>query len=254
MKKLMSSLALSSAGLLLVAGPASAAHEGAVYTAQLSEVGDNDTANDPTGSGSITVSQDGETMTVKLDASGLPDFPHAMHIHGDPAGDGSFAAASCPTTSADTNDDGKITVIEGAPAYGGIQVSLTETGDTSPDSGLALDRFPAGTTISYERSGIPIPDDLKPNLGKVHFVVHGADFDGDGELDPEPKSTLNEDFPEEGTLPLLCGTLTVQASGAVQTGAGGAATSSSDSGLMLAGGALALAGLGLGLRRRGEVA
>ena len=47
----------------------------------------------------------------------------------------------------ETNEHEHFTTTEGAPAYGEIVVSLTTTGDTSPTSGLAVDRFAAGDDI-----------------------------------------------------------------------------------------------------------
>jgi hypothetical protein len=244
-KKFMSSLALASAGLLLVAGPASAGHEGAVYTGTLSEVASNDPGS-PSGSVTLTVSEDGETMTAEITVSGMAPFPHAQHIHGIVEGD-EVVASSCPTASADENNDGVVDVAEGAPSYGGIQVSLTTEGDTSPDSGLAVDRMPSGESYTYTRSGIPIPDALKPNLALLHIVIHGVDEDENGEItsveDGAAVSSLDGGdgtLSREATLPALCGTLAVQATGAVQTGAGGTATDEHET------------LPGLGLRRCGE--
>ncbi len=240
--KYFSALAAGGAAALMLATPAFAAHEGSSYSGTLTEL------NGSGGSGktTITVSEDGETMTVKLDATGLNlDGPHAMHIHGLVDGE-TVSASACPTMADDADGDGVLTVAEGAPKYGGIQVSLTTTGDTSPESGLAVDRFPAGTTVTYERSGIAIPAAVKPNLGKLHVVMHGIDENGNGtlDLDQTERSSLTADLPREATAPALCGTLTAVATGAIQTGAGGTATDdggNSSTGLAL--GAAAAAGL-----------
>lgn len=262
MKKILSIAAMSGAALLLVTGPASAAHEGSRYEATLEAL------NEDTGSGtaSIQVSEDGETMTVSVDASGLElDFVHALHIHGIFDGDlsdapdqGTFSSSTCPSPDRDTGStvpgeedqpDGFVSVIEGAADYGGVLLSLTTEGDTSADSALAVERFPAGTSIDYERE-IEIPEAMKDELSKVHVVVHATDTDdnGDESNDNGAVSSLDDSLPFDATVPALCGTMTAASSGAVQTGAGGAATS--DLGTMVAGGALAAAGLGLALRRR----
>lgn len=223
---------------MLFTSVASAVHEGAVYSGTLTELN----GSGGSGSGTITVSEDGETMTVQLNANGLNlNGPHAMHLHGIVDGD-TVAASSCPTMADDANGDGVLTVLEGAPKYGGVQVSLTTIGDTTPDSALAVERFPAGTSINYTRSGIDIPDVLKPNLSKVHFVVHGIDENGNGtlDLDQTERSSLTDDLPREGTAPALCGTLTVQAQGPIQTGAGGLATTGDSNTATVA-----VAGLGL---------
>lgn len=240
MKKVLISAALGVAALLISAGPATAAHEGAVYSADLGELNDSGAS----GTATVTVSDDGETMTVEVTASGLGlDGPHAQHIHGIVDGD-TVSASSCPSSADDADGDGVLTVLEGAPKYGGVQVSLTTEGDTSANSGLAVERFPVGTTLSYTRSGIPIPDALKPNLGKLHIVVHGIDENGNGslDLDQTERSSLDDSLPREATAPALCGTLTVQATGAVQTGAGGLATEDGSGTNTVA---WSLAGLGL---------
>lgn len=249
MRRTLTTIALTGMAGLALAGPALAAHEGTGYEADLVEVADNDPGS-PSGSGTLQVSEDGETMTVTIEASGLGAVPHAMHIHAIVDGD-EVTASSCPTIDLDGDDDGVVTVAEGAPAYGGIQVSLTTSGDTTPDSGLAVDRFPAGDTISYSRSGIAIPDALKPNLGKVHFVVHGVDEDGNGELtaDQEETSSIDETLPREATLPALCGTLTA-AGGRVDTG-DGATQDATSAGLVALGASALVAGAVTGLRRRG---
>ncbi|MDX1511798.1 MAG: hypothetical protein R3249_10655 [Nitriliruptorales bacterium] len=246
--RLITTAATASLGLLLIAAPASAVHEGSTYEANLSEVADNDPGS-PSGSASVEVSQDGETMTVSINATGLGNVPHALHFHGIVDGD-EVSASSCPTASRDVNDDGVVDVAEGAPDYGGVVVSLTTEGDTSADSALAVERFPAGTSVNYSRSGIPIPDELKPNLAKLHIVVHGVDEDGNGELtaDQAERSSLTDDLPREGTLPALCGTLTATG-GVVQTGDGSSATGN-NAGLIAFGSALVGAGALVALRRR----
>jgi D-arabinose 1-dehydrogenase-like Zn-dependent alcohol dehydrogenase len=92
---------------------------------------------------------------------------------------------------------------------------------------------------------------MKDSLSKVHFVIHGIDADGSGDLSDEEgrQSSLNEDLPIDATAPALCGTLTATSAGAVDTGAGGTATDS-NSALVLGLGGLALAGA-LAFRRFG---
>lgn len=239
MRKSLTALALGAAMATGVATPALAAHEGSVYTGDLNELNDSGA----TGSTKITVSDDGETMTVEVTADGFNlDGPHAMHIHGIVDGD-SVLPSSCPTMAEDADGDGVLTVLEGAVKYGAVQVSLTTTGDTSTDSALAVERYPAGDSVRYVRSDIPIPDALKPNVGKLHVVVHGIDENGNGtlDLDQTERSSLTDDLPREGTAPALCGTLAAQATGMIQTGAGGLADAPAQSNQSLP---LALAALG----------
>jgi hypothetical protein len=167
-KKTLSVLATAALGVSMLAVPALAAHEGTTYSGTLNELNDSGA----TGNGTIEVSEDGETMTVSVTASGLAELNdgeggqigHAMHLHGIFNGDSLdedpndlFAASSCPDASFDEDGDGVVSVAEGAPAYGGVQVSLTTEGDTSGDSALAVDRFPVGTSIDYTRD-IEIPE------------------------------------------------------------------------------------------------
>jgi hypothetical protein len=221
MKHALAILAAGGLATLGLAAPASAAHEGSSYEGTLIELNDSGAS----GTATVTVSDDGETMAVAVTAAGLNlDGPHAMHIHGIVT-DGEVSASSCPTMADDADGDGVLTVVEGASRYGSVQVNLTTAGDTSTDSALAVDRFPSGSSIDYSREGIPIPDALKPNLGKLHIVVHGIDENGNGtiDLDQEERSSLTDDLPREGTAPALCGTLAIQAMGPIQTGAGGLA-------------------------------
>lgn len=247
-RKFFTTMAAAGAFVALAAGPAAAAHEGTSYEGTLSEM------NGSGGSGNVTVTvaDDGETVGVALSASGLNlDGPHAMHIHGILEGD-EIQASACPTMEADADGDGVIDTAEGIPMYGGIQVSLTTEGDTSPDSALAVERFPTGTQFDYNRTGIAIPEPVKPNIDKVHVVVHGLDENGNGtlDMDQETRSSLTDDLPREGTAPALCGELTAVAGGPLQTGGGGTA----DGGINNAGaaglGVLALGGLGLAMKRR----
>ncbi len=267
MKKTLSVLATAALGVSMLAMPAFAAHEGTTYTGTLEAL------NGDTGSGtaSIEVSEDGETMTVSVDASNLElDFVHAIHIHGiydgdlsDDPSEGSFTASACPTVAGNdtvnggdapgtdgSEPDGFVNVLEGASSYGGVLVSLTTEGDTSADSALAVDRFPQGTSIDYERE-IDIPSAMKDELAKVHIVVHATDIDDNGSEsnDDGEVSSLNSELPFDATAPALCGTLAAASTGNVDTGAGGTATDSNGA-LALGLGGLALAGA-VALRRRG---
>ena len=87
----------------------------------------------------------------------LADSPHAAHIHF-----GADARHECPTASDDAKGDGTLNTTDGGPAYGPIVVSLTKTGDTSPNSGLAVDRFDTapGGKISYERGSIKVSSEV----------------------------------------------------------------------------------------------
>jgi hypothetical protein len=150
----------------------------------------------------------GQIDRFQLSAWGLlADAPHAAHIHY-----GEQARQECPGLGDDTNDDGRLNTTEGVPAYGPIAVSLTTEGDTSPASGLAIDRFDTADdgTIDYEREEpIATSDEVARAIaaGEGVVVVHGVDRDGDGVYGGDVPSDLDPSLPTEATDPALCGVL-----------------------------------------------
>lgn len=167
-------------------------------------------------SGQASLALAGRNLTVDLTATGLtPNEPHAMHIHGVLDG-----TNECPPASADVNTgdpidsvtpqiegtpDGLISLAEGLPFYGPIDVSFTQSGDTSAASGLALERFAsadASGTLTYHRS-FRIPINVAKNLSNLHIVVHGTDLPADAD-----DSSLTSLF--EATLPVACGEINLR--------------------------------------------
>jgi hypothetical protein len=147
----------------------------------------------------------GRRLTVSIVANGLDALPHAMHIHGKDAGELAF----CPGEERRDAlvDDGLIETVEGLGDYGGIQVSLTTTGDTSPASGLALDRFASANgfgVMRYERT-MRIPRDVARNITGKHVVIHGEDLNNDGAYGGR---TTALGAPLEAELPVACGEVT----------------------------------------------
>jgi hypothetical protein len=198
------------ATLALSAGAAFAASAGS-FQATLEPVPHDhvaDGGSDVHGQASLRLT--GRSLDIRLTATGLtPNEPHAMHIHGD-----TQARNECPGIEADTDTgdpidpasfvagtpDGLISLAEGLPDYGPIDVSLTTTGDTSAASGLSLERFvtaDAAGRIDYHRS-VVVPKDVAKNLGNLHIVLHGTDLPGDADA-----SSLSSLF--EATLPVACG-------------------------------------------------
>ena len=163
------------------------------------------------------------------------------------------------------DQDGQVTTEEGLPAYGDVIISLTTTGDTSPGSGLAVDRFPTADgqgNLAYRRT-IDLPAGAGAKLRNLHIVQHGLDANGNGEYDLESlgESTFAASLgvaglPEEATNPATCGTVSGAAAvgappaGGVQTGMGSGGDTASLTALGLAGLALAGAGGALVHRRR----
>src|SRR5918994_3113845 len=119
-------------------------------------------------------------IETEIHTKGLaPKLPHAQHIHGFKK-----AVSECPTLALSGRDN-LITTVEGVPAYGPIQVSLTTTGDTSPKSGLAVERFPVANakgSVEYERT-LMVSADVAKNLGKKAIVQHGVDLNDNGRYD-----------------------------------------------------------------------
>ena len=150
----------------------------------------------------------GKKLDVHYKAKNLvPNLPHAAHIHY-----GEQATHECPTVRDDKNRDFRLNVVEGVPRYGPIAVSLTTKGDTSPASGLAVDRFstsPKGT-INYDRTVKTSKDVARAiRKGEGVLVVHGVDYNNNGKYDFQGagKSELDPKLPAEATDPAACGVL-----------------------------------------------
>ena len=161
------------------------------------------------GGGSALVQVHGTRIDVTMGAWGLfPDFPHAAHIHF-----GAQARHECPMASDDTDHSGTLNTTEGAPAYGPVVVSLTKTGDTSPASTLAIDRYDTapGGDLTYARGHIKVSQDVARAItdGYAVIVIHGADENHDNAIDG-PASDLAPSLPSEATDPALCGSLVPQ--------------------------------------------
>ncbi len=201
-------VALSLTSVAFAQGGGKQNQQQAVFQANLSEL------NDSGASGTATLSLKGNLLTADVDSQGMAaSLPHAQHIHGKEK-----AASECPTLAADEkpngNEDGLVNTAEGLPDYGPILVSLTTTGDTSPSSALAVDRFPvadASGSIDYSRT-FDVPGKVAAHLGEFHIVQHGVDLNGNGEYDFEAAgpSELDPSLPQEATIPANCGVLVPQ--------------------------------------------
>lgn len=193
MKKLVALLLVAAVAALVLASMAFAKDEveKAEYAANLAAL------NGSGASGEAELKLENGMLEAKIESEGLaPNLPHLQHIHG-------FAQAvsECPTlAAADKNpEDGLISAGEGGPFYGPILVSFTATGDTSPASAGALDRFPVADSegeFEYERT-FGIPADVGARLGDFAVVQHGVDLNGNGMYDSS----------FEVALPATCGTI-----------------------------------------------
>ena len=148
----------------------------------------------------------GKKIETEIHSEDLaPKLPHAQHIHGM-----AQAISECPTLAASGRDN-LITTAEGLPSYGPILVSLTTKGDTSPESALAVERFPVANAtgfVHYERN-LSVPSKVAKNLGKFAIVQHGVDLNHNGRYDFKSagKSELDPSLPQEATIPANCGVI-----------------------------------------------
>ncbi|GAA4933413.1 hypothetical protein ACFPM3_04500 [Streptomyces coeruleoprunus] len=244
-------LALPAALALTAATASPAAAEATAFQIDL------DPLNDSGANGTVMLSLDGTRLTVKIESEGLtPGQPHAQHIHGSTDGHD----FRCPDASADKDGDGIVTTSEGLPVYGAINISLTTEGDTSADSGLAVDRMPvadADGRLSYERT-ITVSQDVADHIKDLHVVQHGLDRNGDGQYDfGAGKSDLDPKLPQEATAPAVCGLVEGAAVGSIPVGGvetgGGSAEGGGVTGLLVgAGGVGFVAGAGVLALRRGR--
>jgi hypothetical protein len=218
-----------------------------------------DSLNDSgaTGSALLTLAEDG-SLTVSVEADGLaPGLVHAQHIHGDADLTQDF---SCPPPEADEDGDGFVDVAEGVPFYGGIHIALTTEGDSSPESGLAVDRMPVADEngqLSYSRtfSREDLPDGTAAAVRNLHIVIHGIDINENGEydFDANGESELDPQVPFEATVPAACGivegaNIAEVPEGGVDTG-NSPLTSSTRQSTLVAGAVLALGLVWFGLRQ-----
>ncbi|RKQ35437.1 hypothetical protein C1C97_008140 [Kocuria tytonis] len=158
-----------------------------------------------TGTASVNVHGNQATVDVKVDgaAETFKDgpFPHAQHIH-------IAAQGVCPPPSADADGDGIMSTTEGHPYYGMIGTSLTTKGDTSADSALAVDRFPGGSSYTYERTLQLTPETAQSlKNGTAVVVVHGVDPTKLPAASAMKPSDLDPKLPQAATAPAACGTL-----------------------------------------------
>ena len=210
MKKSMIITTISTTAALVaslgVGGTALAAHDEvsndkvAKYTYELEPVQDPSIPNSQaTGWTKITELPNGN-VKVQIEASGLaPNLPHLMHLH-DVLGSG---PSNCP---AGTQGD-VVTVADGLPNYGGIQLGL-ETQVADADGTISYSaQFPASTPLAGDASMT-----LAGIAGFAQVVVHGIDLDGNGEYAINPadpfasqESSIVAGAPLELTAPVLCG-------------------------------------------------
>jgi len=170
------------------------------------------------GMATVVVREGKVNAFVKIHGLTPNNMPHAHHIHF-----GEQARHECPTFRDDDNNDFRLNTLEGQPAYGPIRISLTTSGDTSPASGLALDRMPVAkdrgdghylqNSVDYTRYGINTSQDVRDGIkrGDAVYVIHGIDYNQNGRYDFRSAGASELDpsgnTPAEATDPAACGVL-----------------------------------------------
>ncbi|MBC7512382.1 hypothetical protein H7142_01840 [Candidatus Saccharibacteria bacterium] len=231
-----------------LANPGAMGH-GHTYQANLTALN----KTDDRGNSTAAITSDGNgKYTVKVTGASA-NLAHAQHIH-------VGGTNTCPDPSADKDKDGFINTSEGEPFYGPIEISLTTSGDTSKDSGLAVDRFPmadAKGNVTYERSfALPagVTEDM---LAKGVVVQHGASelFNDKTKYDGTKKSDIpgSEALPLEATIPSSCGKLQSMPVGGAGTGDGGASEVVNTTSYAIGGTALLAAGALYLARRKSQM-
>jgi hypothetical protein len=197
-------------GLLLLAAAAAAALIGftsgssTTNTQQFEAILRPVPTNHVTGSGTAAVRLSGNEATVTIDATGLINGSHQMHIH-------ALGAGLCPPRAAAHRYNGHLAVstTDGLQYFGPMAAALTLTGDTSPNSMLAFSRYPSTGIIHYQRT-MTITRTAANAIrnGNAVIVVHGIDYNRNGIYDNVlNRSELENGVPQEETAPALCGTV-----------------------------------------------
>lgn len=248
-KKMLLSLTPVAAVCMAAMSMSSAAAAGSTnYEATLNAL------NHSAGSGTLSLSLNGNQATVTEKVSGLADkfagapFPHVQHIHGG-------AMGTCPTPAADKNGDGVISTTEGAPSYGPILTTLHKSGDTSPAAGTDIKTAPGGASYSYSRTiTLSAASVAAIKGGTAVIVVHGLDPSTLSKKAQGEKSELVPSLPLAATSPTLCGKLVASQMssipvGGVKTG-GGSTSGIQDEGLIALSAALLFGAGGTMVARR----
>lgn len=216
--------------------------------------------NNSAAAGTAMVQVTGNQATITVEVAGAPGllqgmpYAHAQHIH--LGGQG-----VCAPPTADANADGVVDSMEGAPYTGGIAISLTTTGDVSPASGAAADRFPTGAAYTYQRTVTVDAATLQAmQAGNGVINIHGADLAALSAPAQQAVNPMNPALPLATDIPIACGEFVASQmqvpEGPADTGveasavSEGIATEIVGAGVL---GALALGAAFLALRRRATV-
>jgi len=135
------------------------------YSTSFGELNDSDV------SGTANISIEDNKMTVEIKASGLvANQAHPQHIHGK---EDKNEDATCPPASADTDEDGIVTIPEGAPFYGGVLLPLEAFPSADANGNINYTK-----TFTLGEDDVLTLDALLP-LENRAIVLHGLMKDGE---------------------------------------------------------------------------
>jgi hypothetical protein len=157
------------------------------------------------GVGRATVRLNGTLATVSVNATGLLNNVHAMHIHAGGPG-------VCPLGTAAQRHNGHIAIsaVDGVRWYGPPVVALTTSGDTTRGSIEAFARYKTGRDLRYTRAiGVSTVMAARIRTDNAVLVVHGIDWNRNGTYD-DRAGTYDNPGLNEKTAPALCGKLVAQ--------------------------------------------
>ena len=159
-----------------------------------------DTMGNKSGSSSTAQLVDGDSLKITIKGKG---FTPTRRTPSTSTGRSATTEVHLPDSAADKDGDGQVNTEEGLPMYGDVILSLTTKGDTSPKSGLAVDRMPtadADGNLSYSRT-IELPAGAGAKLKNLHVVQHGLDANGNDKYDLEAlgESTFAKSLGVNGT-------------------------------------------------------
>jgi hypothetical protein len=202
--------------------------------------------NNSGASGVAHLALNGQTLQFRMSASGLtPNQVHPMHIHGK----NNPEVAQCPTIAADTNHDGFISVVEGAPAYGPIKINLTSPQTpfgTPPTPALFAPFAGTPTTTNFPKADATGHETFSQTyvfnnsqaaqqayasimpLEDQHIVIHGAPAPNSVDADAfaalgSPVTGSPSTVSYDALLPVACGQI-VKSAAATHPGQGNGTT------------------------------
>ena len=143
--------------------------------------------------------EDGE-LSVRLKAKNLDGGIHLAHLHGI-----AQAENECPQLATHDGDgNGLVDILEGLPAYGPVQRTLS---DGLNDTGTRVEYRRVFTALDNGGAFATLGD-----LSQYAVVLHGVDLDGDGlatngDADGDGAADTNPSSDNEISMPALCGTV-----------------------------------------------